>query len=94
MRERERKKKKEKSKLLSLIYGVSSIRIRRAKSESSSTRRGLRVGIKKERFHRRSKGGDFRKSKFSGLGGVFETFFGSTMLQEIEILHTLVYFPF
>ena len=47
---------------------------------------------KKERFHRRSIGGDFGKSKFSGLGGVLETSFGSTKVQEIDILPTLVYF--
>ena len=32
------------------------------------------------------------KSIFSGLGGILETSFGSTMLQEGEILPTLVYF--
>ena len=32
------------------------------------------------------------KSKFSGLGGVLETSFGSTTLQEIGVLPTLVYF--
>ena len=37
--------------LLSLILGVSLVRIRRAKSESSSNQRGLRVGTKKEVFH-------------------------------------------
>ena len=45
---RERKKK---SKLLSSIYGIPSVGIRRAKSESSSTRIGLRVGTKNEGFH-------------------------------------------
>ena len=47
---------------------------------------------KKERFHRISKGGDLEKSKFSGLGGVLETFYHSTTLQEVEIIPTLVYF--
>ena len=28
------------------------------------------MGTKKEGFHQRSKGGDFGKSKFLGLGGV------------------------
>ena len=37
MREGEKKNKK-KSKLLSSIHGVSSVRIRQAKNESSSTR--------------------------------------------------------
>ena len=69
------------------------VEIRRAKSESSSTRRGLCMGTKKEGFHRRSNGGEFRKSKFSGLGGVLETSFDSTMLQEVGILLNLVYFP-
>ena len=48
---------------------------------------------KKEGFHRKSKGGDFGKSKFSGLGGVLETSFSSTTLQDVGILPTLVYFP-
>ena len=33
------------------------------------------------------------KSKFSGLGGVLETFYRSTTLQEVGILHTLVLVP-
>ena len=57
--------KVENSKLLASIYGVLLIGIRRANSESLSTRRGLRVGAKKDGFHRRSKGVDFGKSKFS-----------------------------
>ena len=92
-RERESKegeKEREHSNLLSPIPGVLSVGIRRAKSESSSTRRGLRVGTKNEGFHRRSKGRDFRKSKFSGLGSVLETSFGSTTLQEVGVLSTLV----
>ena len=43
---------------------------------------------KNEGFHRRSKGGDLGKSKFLGLGGVPETSFGSTTLQDIGILPT------
>ena len=50
------------------------------------------MGTKNEGFHQRSKGGDFGKSKFSGLGGVLETSFSFTMLQEVRILPTLVYF--
>ena len=46
---------------------------------------------KKEGFHRRSKGGDFEKSKFSRLEGVLETSFGSTTLKEVGILSTFVY---
>ena len=44
--------------------------IRRAKNESSYTRRGLHVDTKKEGFHQRSKGISFGKSNFSGLEGV------------------------
>ena len=53
----ERKKKgKRDSKLLYSILGVQPFGIRRAKSESSFTRRGLCVETKKEEgFHRRSK---------------------------------------
>ena len=50
------------------------------------------MSTNKEGFHQRFKGGDFRKSKFSGLGGILKTFFGSTTLQEVGILFTLVYF--
>ena len=46
-REGEKKKRKKKSKLLSSIYGVPSVLICWAKNESSSTRRGLRVGYRK-----------------------------------------------
>ena len=91
MREsKEGEKEREHFNLLSSIPGVPSVGIRRAKSESSSTRRGLHVGTKKEGFHRRSKGEDFWKSKFSGLGGVLETSFGSTTLQEVRVLSTLI----
>ena len=48
--------------------------------------------IKKEGFHQISKGRDFEKSKFLGLGGVHETSYDSTTLQEIGVLLTLVYF--
>ena len=44
------------------------------------------MGTKNEGFHRRSKGRDFGKSNFSGLGGVLKTSFGFIMLQEIRIL--------
>ena len=50
------------------------------------------MGTKNEEFHRKPKGGYFGKSKFSGLGGVLETLFGSTTFQEVGILPTLVYF--
>ena len=49
------------------------------------------MGIKKEGVHQRSKGEDFGKSIFFGLGGVLETSFGSTTLQEVGILPTLIY---
>ena len=77
--------------LLSTIHEVSSVGIRRAKNQSSSSQRQLRVCTKNEVFHQRSKGGDLKKSEFSSLGGVIETSFGSTMLQEVGILPTLVY---
>ena len=51
------------------------------------------MGTKKEGFRLRSKGGYFRKSNFSGLGGIIETSFGSTMLLEVNILPNLAYFP-
>ena len=47
---------------------------------------------KNEEFRRRSKGGDLKKSKFPGLGGVLETSYHSTTLQEVGVLPTLVYF--
>ena len=87
---KEGEKEREHSNLLSPILGVLSVGILRAKSKSSSTRRGLRVGTKNEGFHRKSKGGDFRKSKFSGLRSVIQTSFGSTTLQEVGVLSTLV----
>ena len=46
------------------------------------------MGTKNEGFYQRSKGGNFGKSKFLGLGGVLETSFSSTTLQEVWILHT------
>ena len=50
------------------------------------------MGTKKEGFHQRSKGGNFEKSIFSGLGGVLKTSFGSTTLQEVGTLPTLFIF--
>ena len=64
---REREREEERTKLLSVIYGVSLVRVHRAKSESSSTQRGLRVGIKNVGFCQRFEGG-FGKSKISGSG--------------------------
>ena len=49
------------------------------------------MDTKKDGFHQRFKGADFGKSKISGLGGVLETSFGSTKLQEVGILPTMVY---
>ena len=65
---REREERNRAFKLLYSIFGILPVGIRRAKSESSSTRRGLRMGTQKEGFHRRSEGGDLGKSKFLGLG--------------------------
>ena len=52
---KEGEKEREHSNHLSPILGVPPVGIRRAKSESSSTQRGLPVGTKKEGFHQRSK---------------------------------------
>ena len=72
--EREGEKIK-KFKLLSLIYGIPSVRIRQAKYESSSTRRGLRVGTKNVGFRlgsnrgvREIKGFGSRKYPWDFLG--------------------------
>ena len=90
--ERETKRKKV-SKLLFSILGVPPVIIHQAKSESSSTQRGLRVGTKKMRgFTEDPKEEISGNQFFSGLGGVLETSFGSTTLQEVGILLTLVYF--
>ena len=51
-REREREREEKIKPSLSSIYRVSSIGIRRAKNESSSTRRGLCVGTENMGFHR------------------------------------------
>ena len=80
---REREKKKKASKLLSLILGVPPIGICQAKSESSSTQRGLRVHTKNKEFHRRSKEEDFGVGRLSTC---------ATTLQEVGILPTFVYF--
>ena len=50
------------------------------------------MDTKNEGFHQRFEEGDLGKSDFSGLGDVLETSFGSTTLQEVMILHTLLYF--
>ena len=63
---KEEEKERKHFNLLPLIPGVPPVGIRRATSESASTREGLCVGTKKEGLHRRSKGEDFGKSKFSG----------------------------
>ena len=65
VREGGKRKRKIKSKLLSSIHGVPSVRIRRDKNESSSTRRGLRVGIENTGFYREFKRG---VREIKGLG--------------------------
>ena len=52
-----RKREREKTKLFSSIYGVSSVGIRWAKNESSSTQRGLNVGTKNTGFRQGFKRG-------------------------------------
>ena len=71
MCESERKEKKESQDLPSKIYGVSSIEVRRAKNESSSHRRGLRVGTENARFFE-DPNNEFVKSKVSSLRSVHE----------------------
>ena len=80
-RERERGREKEKSKtyLFDLRSSIGRISSGQDLKFIISTR-ATRGYKKKEGFHRRSKGGDFGKSNFSGLGGVLETSFGSTTL--------------
>ena len=56
-REREKGRESELSKLLSMIYKDRLVGIHRAKNESSSTRRVLRVGTKITGFRRRFKQG-------------------------------------
>ena len=58
---KEREKRKRAFKLLSSILEVLLVGIRRAKSKSSTSRRGLRAHTKNEGFQPRSKGGDFGK---------------------------------
>ena len=50
------------SSLLFLIHGVLTVGIRRAKNESSSTRRGLRVSTKKTRDFAKNSSKKFGKS--------------------------------
>ena len=71
------------------IHGVPSVH--RAKNQSLSSQRRLRMGTKNKGFHRRSEEGDLGKLDFSGLGGVLETSFGSITLQDVGIPPTLVY---
>ena len=55
--------------------------------------RAMRVYKKKMRdFTKDPKEKIWGKSKFLGLGGVLETSYHSTTLQEVDILSTLVYF--
>ena len=70
--ERVEREKINKSKLLSSIYGVLSIGVRRAKNESSFTRRGLLLGTENTIFSEDSNK-EFRKSKVLGLGSVHGT---------------------
>ena len=69
VRRREKKNKKMKT---SIFNPFLSVGIRRAKNISSSTQRGLRVGIENTGFLRGSSE-EFGKSKVSGLGSVHET---------------------
>ena len=64
-----------------------------AKSKVNLLDEGYAWVPKMRDFTKNPKEGDFGKSKFSGLGGVLETSFCSTKLQEVEILLTLLYLP-
>ena len=73
-RERKGEKKEmrnKKFKLLSSIHRVPSVGIRRAKNESSSTRRGLHVGTENTRFHRGFKRGvrEIKGFRFRSVNG-------------------------
>ena len=57
--------------LLSTIYKISSVGIRKAKNESSSHRRGLCVGTKNVNFVM-DPSEEFGKSMVSGLGSAHE----------------------
>ena len=87
MRERERKRKKE-SKLLSSILGVPPVGIRQAKSESSSTRRGLHVCKNRRRISPKIQMRGFQEIKDFGLGRLPTH---AITLQEVGILPILVY---
>ena len=77
-RESERREEEEEiQELPSKIYGVPLVGFRPSKNESSSHRRGVRAGTKKEGFHRRSKKGDFGRSKLSSLGGFLPVYLRS-----------------
>ena len=89
-RERERKRKKE-SKLLSSILEVPSIGIHQAKSESLSTRRGLRVCNKKRRISPKIQRRRFREINDFGLRRLPTH---AITLQEVGVLPTLDYFYF
>ena len=66
-------------RFLSTIYKVFSVKIRRAKSVSLSTQRGLHAHTKNEGFHRRSKVGYFELGRLPTH---------ATALQEVGILPT------
>ena len=55
VRESGRGEKEERQELPSKIYGVSSVKVRRAKNESSFHQRGLRVGTENVIFRLGSK---------------------------------------
>ena len=85
--------KEESQGLLSTIQGVLLVGICRVKNQGSSPQRGLHVYTKKRDFAEDPKEEIWGKSMFSGLGGVLETSFGSTMLQKVEVLPTWVLLP-
>ena len=73
MRVREESREKDESQwLFFAIYGVPLVRIRRAKNESSSHRRGLRVGTKKCRISPRIQEKNLGEIEVLGLGSAHE----------------------
>ena len=58
-----REKKNEKPKIFSSIHRVPPVGIHRAKNESSSTRRGLRVSTKNMGFRRGLLGGSYLRKR-------------------------------
>ena len=89
----QKREKEDNQELPSTVHGVPSIRIRRAKNESSSHRRGLWV-LKTWDFSKDSNE-EFEKSKVLGLGSVLGTsydYYYAPRGREFFILRFIFYF--